>query len=179
MSAAAGAVAQEFRQDINGLRAWAVMAVVLYHFGVAGISGGFAGVDVFFVLSGFVIFHAVRGRQHLGAGWFLRQRFWRIRADALIPRELDPWLPTGVRTLGRFLRLLREHLGRLQLAAPVAALRLSPLATRTSPTAACRWAEASRSTFDGSSFGRLPAMPRSIQARLRLRPSRCTNCGSV
>ncbi|MES2035686.1 MAG: 2-polyprenylphenol 6-hydroxylase [Pseudomonadota bacterium] len=35
----------------------------------------------------------------LAVGWTL------IRADALIPRELDPWLPTGVRTLGRFLRL--------------------------------------------------------------------------
>jgi peptidoglycan/LPS O-acetylase OafA/YrhL len=35
-------------------------------------------VDVFFVLSGFVIFHAVQGRRDRGAGWFLRQRFWRI-----------------------------------------------------------------------------------------------------
>lgn len=55
MSAATSAVAQEFRQDINGLRAWAVMAVVLYHFGVSGINGGFAGVDVFFVISGYLM----------------------------------------------------------------------------------------------------------------------------
>ncbi len=47
-----GAEAREFRLDINGLRAWAVVAVVLYHFGVAGIGGGFAGVDIFFVISG-------------------------------------------------------------------------------------------------------------------------------
>ncbi|APW37160.1 hypothetical protein RD110_08075 [Rhodoferax koreense] len=45
----------EFRADINGLRAWAVAAVVLYHFAVPGFSGGFAGVDVFFVISGYLM----------------------------------------------------------------------------------------------------------------------------
>lgn len=44
-----------FRHDINGLRAWAVVAVVLYHFGVPGFAGGFVGVDVFFVISGFLM----------------------------------------------------------------------------------------------------------------------------
>lgn len=44
-----------FRTDINGLRAWAVVAVVLYHFGVPGVQGGFVGVDVFFVISGFLM----------------------------------------------------------------------------------------------------------------------------
>ncbi|GEM_PF-2646711 len=36
-----------FRKDINGLRAIAVIAVVLFHFKIAGFSGGFTGVDVF------------------------------------------------------------------------------------------------------------------------------------
>ncbi|RYD54554.1 MAG: acyltransferase [Sphingobacteriales bacterium] len=48
-------VIMEFRKDINGLRAIAVLAVVLFHFGVPGLSGGFAGVDVFFVISGFLM----------------------------------------------------------------------------------------------------------------------------
>lgn len=46
---------QIFRKDINGLRAWAVMVVVLFHFGVPGFSGGFVGVDIFFVISGFLM----------------------------------------------------------------------------------------------------------------------------
>lgn len=47
--------ASGFRGDINGLRAWAVVAVVLYHFGVPGFGGGFVGVDVFFVISGLLM----------------------------------------------------------------------------------------------------------------------------
>jgi len=44
-----------FRSDINGLRAWAVAAVIFYHFDVPGFGGGFVGVDVFFVISGFLM----------------------------------------------------------------------------------------------------------------------------
>jgi exopolysaccharide production protein ExoZ len=72
------------------LRGVAATLVVLFHLQAAAVfeghepgilgwfKGGEVGVDVFFVLSGFVIFHAVEGRRHLGPGWFLRQRFWRI-----------------------------------------------------------------------------------------------------
>lgn len=44
-----------FREDINALRAIAVLSVVFYHFSVPGLTGGFSGVDVFFVISGFLM----------------------------------------------------------------------------------------------------------------------------
>jgi peptidoglycan/LPS O-acetylase OafA/YrhL len=45
----------QFRKNINALRALAVLSVVLYHFEIKGFGGGFVGVDVFFVISGFLM----------------------------------------------------------------------------------------------------------------------------
>src|SRR5580704_9945996 len=45
----------KYRPDIDGLRALAILPVVFFHVGVPGISGGYVGVDIFFVISGYVI----------------------------------------------------------------------------------------------------------------------------
>ncbi|QDZ02408.1 acyltransferase [Nitratireductor mangrovi] len=75
------------RADFQGLRAVAVLAVVAYHFGVPGISGGFVGVDIFFVISGFFITRLLlRDIEQDGRVRFLR--FWSHRAKRLLPNGL-------------------------------------------------------------------------------------------
>jgi peptidoglycan/LPS O-acetylase OafA/YrhL len=72
-----------FRYDINGLRAIAVIAVVLYHFNPAWIPGGFAGVDVFFVISGFLMTGIIfRGLESDSFNFF---KFYVARANRIIP----------------------------------------------------------------------------------------------
>lgn len=72
-----------YRRDIDGLRAVAVIAVVLFHFGVPGVTGGFVGVDVFFVISGFLITSIIC--RELEAGRFSFVDFWARRARRILP----------------------------------------------------------------------------------------------
>lgn len=73
----------EFRKDINGLRAWAVVLVMLYHFGMPGLPGGFIGVDVFFVISGYLMTGIILGRQ--SSGRFSLVEFYLSRARRIVP----------------------------------------------------------------------------------------------
>jgi peptidoglycan/LPS O-acetylase OafA/YrhL len=75
-----------FRQDINGLRAWAVVAVILFHFGVPGFSGGFVGVDIFFVISGFLMTGIIY--KGLTEDSFSILDFYLARAKRIIPALL-------------------------------------------------------------------------------------------
>jgi peptidoglycan/LPS O-acetylase OafA/YrhL len=70
-------VGGSYRKEIDGLRAIAVLAVVLYHFGVPGLGGGFVGVDVFFVISGFLIGGLLWGELRRTGSVDLRQFFLR------------------------------------------------------------------------------------------------------
>ena len=74
----------KFRPDIEGLRAVAVLAVVLYHADVPGISGGFVGVDVFFVISGFLI-TGLLWREVSTRGTVRLRDFYGARARRLLP----------------------------------------------------------------------------------------------
>jgi len=74
-----------YRPEIDGLRAVAVLAVVIYHAGL-GISGGFVGVDVFFVISGFLITSLVI--KDLEDGVFSIARFYERRARRIIPASI-------------------------------------------------------------------------------------------
>lgn len=71
------------RRDIDGLRALAVIPVVLFHFGFSAFSGGFVGVDVFFVISGFLITSILF--REIGAQRFSFIDFWARRARRIIP----------------------------------------------------------------------------------------------
>ena len=73
----------KYRKDIDGLRGLAVLPVVLFHAGVAQVSGGFVGVDIFFVISGFVI--ANRLQEDLRTDRFSLLDFYERRFRRLLP----------------------------------------------------------------------------------------------
>ncbi|WP_343584967.1 acyltransferase family protein [Herbaspirillum sp.] len=76
-----------YRRDIDGLRAVAVLSVVLYHAGIGAVPGGFVGVDIFFVISGYlistIIFHDLEtGKFSLGR--FYERRIRRIQPALVV-----------------------------------------------------------------------------------------------
>ncbi|MFJ8043479.1 acyltransferase family protein [Kitasatospora sp. NPDC096147] len=73
-----------FRGDIEGLRAVAVLAVLAFHASVPGLAGGFVGVDVFFVVSGYLITHLLV-REAVTTGRIRLGEFFARRARRLLP----------------------------------------------------------------------------------------------
>jgi peptidoglycan/LPS O-acetylase OafA/YrhL len=101
------AIARErvgFRLDINALRAWAVFVVVGYHFNLIGFESGFVGVDIFFVLSGYLITGQVL--LQLENNKFSFSRFWTARLRRIYPALCMVILGTLV--LGWFLTMPSE-----------------------------------------------------------------------
>jgi len=72
-----------YRADIDGLRAVAIVPVVLFHAGASAFSGGFVGVDVFFVISGFLITGLIR--HEIDMGRFSLANFYERRVRRLFP----------------------------------------------------------------------------------------------
>jgi peptidoglycan/LPS O-acetylase OafA/YrhL len=84
-----------FRPDIEGLRAVAVLAVVLFHAGLPALPGGFVGVDVFFVVSGFLI-TGMLWREVEATGTVRLSRFYAARARRLLPAGTAVLVVTAV-----------------------------------------------------------------------------------
>lgn len=81
--APSAAQARAYRPDIDGLRALAILSVVLYHCGLSGLSGGFTGVDIFFAISGYLIGGHIYSE--IRAGNFHYSDFYRLRAKRILP----------------------------------------------------------------------------------------------
>lgn len=89
------AAGRSFRVDIQGLRAVAVALVLLYHAAAPGSAGGFVGVDVFFVISGFLITsHLLREHEKHGRIRFVS--FYARRAQRLLPAAVVVALATAI-----------------------------------------------------------------------------------
>ncbi len=84
--AARAAAKLDFRTDINGLRALAVIGVVAFHADRAWLPGGFVGVDIFFVISGFLISRIILAE--CAAGRFSLAMFYAKRAKRILPALL-------------------------------------------------------------------------------------------
>lgn len=76
-------MSSHYRPDIDGIRALAVVPVVFFHAQILGLTGGFVGVDVFFVISGYLITDLIR--REIDAGSFSYLGFWERRARRLVP----------------------------------------------------------------------------------------------
>lgn len=107
----------KFRKDISGLRAVAVVLVILFHGGITVFPSGFVGVDVFFVISGFLITSIVRADLEADAfsfSDFYVRRLWRIQVALLavvaitlvvaiifyLPNDFNDYFKSAMRTIG-------------------------------------------------------------------------------
>ncbi|MES2884267.1 MAG: acyltransferase family protein [Pseudomonadota bacterium] len=118
------ALGSHYRPEIDGLRALAVLAVVLYHSRVPGFGGGFVGVDVFFAISGYVVIGGLN-REQLRTGtvdWtsFLIRRIRRLLPllllTVLLSLALGYWL---LPPFGEFQNLCQSAIAALGLSANV------------------------------------------------------------
>ena len=98
-------MARAYRRDIDGLRAIAILGVVIDHAGFAFLGGGFAGVDVFFVISGYLIGGHIF--EDLAAGQFSFRRFYARRFRRIYPALVTVLLATLV--AGWFVMLPHDY----------------------------------------------------------------------
>ena len=76
-------VQSKYRVEIDGLRAWAVLPVILFHAGINAVPGGYVGVDVFFIISGYLITGVILDQ--LKQRSFTFSHFYFARARRILP----------------------------------------------------------------------------------------------
>lgn len=106
-----------YRADIDGLRALAILPVVLYHAGIPGFTGGFVGVDVFFVISGFLMASLISG--DLARGEFSLLGFYERRIRRIFPAL---FAVLGASTVAAWLWLMPLEFGYFARSLKAAAL---------------------------------------------------------
>ncbi len=116
-----------FREDINGLRALAVLPVLLFHAGLSSFQGGFLGVDVFFVISGFLIAGKIHRDVRDGSFSFLH--FYDSRARRILPAMLVMALVTTLAALFLMLPYSLKNFGQSLVATALSANNLLLLQT--------------------------------------------------
>lgn len=84
-----------YQPALDGLRALSVIAVILYHANLAWLPGGFIGVEVFFVVSGYLITALLIG-ERVGTGEIDLKQFWLRRARRLLPALVVMLLATAI-----------------------------------------------------------------------------------
>ena len=85
----------KYRSDIDGLRALAVLSVILFHINAKWIPGGFLGVDIFFVISGYLI-TLILTKEVAATGKINIVNFYKRRIKRIIPALLFVLIPTFI-----------------------------------------------------------------------------------
>lgn len=103
-----------YRRDIDGLRALAVLPILFNHVGVRGFGGGYVGVDIFFVISGFLISNILV--RDIGSGRFTLAGFYRRRVLRIFPALFAMLAAVSLLCLpilmpGEMMRFARSALG--------------------------------------------------------------------
>lgn len=96
---------KQFRYDINGLRAYAVLLVVLFHFQILGFSAGFIGVDIFFVISGYLMTKIIINQ--IMSENFSIWKFYLARGVRILPALL--FLTAVIAVVGWFLLIPEDY----------------------------------------------------------------------
>lgn len=109
-----------YRREIDGLRAVAILPVVLFHAGIGGFSGGYVGVDVFFVISGFLITSTIQ--EEIREGRFSLLSFYERRVRRVFPAL---FFMLGVCTVAAGLTLYPEDYQRFSRSLIAATLFIS------------------------------------------------------